>query len=294
MEEKTFKIGLGGYKILQAPNMTKTQMMSYLVTTPNGELVVIVGGWREDSEYLAEKIHELGSVVSLWIITHMHHDHYLALVDILEKPDLKGITIKKLCYNFPPSDWVYNAEPQFTENNKIIYDLLPEFESITQILHEGDKIEVDGMIIDILKDPSDYNDYDPAYTGGSTVNDTSIVFKLIFPTGKTALFLGDLGFRAGQRLAERFGDELKSDIVQMAHHGQNGAGEDVYKLIKPDLCMWTAPMWLYENNMWHYDNEEFENKFNSHHFKTVTVRGWMDKLGVKMHAVEGEGPAWVE
>ena len=171
-------------------------------------------------------------------------------------------------------------------------DLLLNYKHITQIIEEDEKHTVDGVVIDIMKVPTDYNDYDPAYKGGSTVNDTSVVFKLKFPNGQTALFLGDLGFRAGQKLAEQYGEELKSDIVQMAHHGQNGAGEDVYKLISPELCMWTAPMWLYENNMWYYD-EKFENRFNSHHFKTVTVRGWMDKLGVTMHAVEGEGPAWI-
>lgn len=278
--------------MLQAPNMTKVQMMSYLITTPNNKLIVIDGGMSGDAQYLTKKIHEFGSVVSMWIITHMHHDHYQALVEILKQPDMNGITIEKLCYNFPPSQWVYEAEPQFAEANKIFYDMLPQFESISHTVKEGDRFDIDGLIIDIMKDPSDYNDYDPAYKDGSTVNDTSIVFKLVFPNGKTALFLGDLGFRAGQKLAERFKEKLKSDIVQMAHHGQNGAGEDVYKLVRPKLCLWTAPMWLYENNMWHYD-EKLENKFDSHHFKTVTVRQWMDKLGVTMHAVEGEGPAWI-
>lgn len=294
MEEKTFKIGLGGYKILQAPNMTKTQMMSYLIITPGGELVVIDGGLRKDAEYLTGKIHELGSVVSLWIITHVHSDHYYALTEILEQPDRKGIVIKKLCYNFPPEKWILDAEPQYADDNRVFFNVLPLVEDITHIVEEKEILNIDGMIIDIMKVPNDYGDYDPSFADGSTVNDTSVVFKLIFPTGKTALFLGDLGFRAGQKLAERFGDELKSDIVQMAHHGQNGAGEDVYKLVRPDLCMWTAPLWLYENNMWYYNNIEFENEFDSHHFKTVTVRKWMDKLGVKMHAVEGEGPAWVE
>lgn len=292
MKENLFKIGLGGYKILQAPNMTKTQMMSYLITTPNGKLIVIDGGLRGDSGYLLEKIHEFGSVVSLWIITHMHYDHYNAFVDIVEKPDMNGITIEKLCYHFPPAEWVYNAEPRFNEENKIMYGLLPVFEDISHVLQENEQIEVDGLLIDILKVPTDYNDYDPGYEGGSTVNDTCVVFKLIFPNGKNALFLGDLGFRAGEKLAERFKERLRSDIVQMAHHGQNGAGEEVYKLVKPKLCMWTAPKWLYDNNMWHYD-KRFKNEFDSHHFKTVKVRRWMDKLGVKMHAVEGEGPALI-
>ncbi|MCK5811635.1 MAG: MBL fold metallo-hydrolase [Clostridiales bacterium] len=288
MKENIYEIGLGGYTIYQAPNMTRTQMMSYLITTPNNKLIVIDGGLRGDAAYLTEKIHEFGSVVSMWIITHMHYDHYNALVEILEHPNMNDITIEKLCYNFPPEEWVSKAEPRFIEKNKMLYDFLPKLLDITQILEENDKYDIDGVIVDILKVPNDYNDYDPSYKGGSTVNDTSIVFKLLFPNGKTALYLGDLGFRAGEKLAKRYKEKLKSDIVQMAHHGQNGAGEDVYKLIKPTLCMWTAPLWLYDNNMGHIDKDAI-NRFDSHHFKTVTVRRWMDKLGVTMHAIEGEG-----
>jgi len=290
MKENIIRIGLDGYMILQAPNMTKTQMMSYLITTPNGKLVVIDGGLRGDADYLTEKIHEFGSVVSHWIITHVHSDHYYALLEIAESPHLRGIVIEKLCYNFPPKEWIYEAEPQYEKDNRVFFDVLPQFKNIAYILEEGEKINVDGMIIDIMKIPDDYMDYDPGYTGGSTVNDTCVVFRIIFPNGKKALFLGDLGYRAGQKLAERFGKVLQSEIVQMAHHGQNGAGEDVYKLVKPEVCMWTAPMWLYDNNLWHRDKRR-KNHFDSHHFKTVEVRRWMEKLGVRHHAVEGMGPA---
>ncbi|MBN1624225.1 MAG: MBL fold metallo-hydrolase [Clostridia bacterium] len=290
MNEQLFDIGLGGYTIIQAPNMTKTQMMSYLIITPNGKLVVIDGGLRGDSKYLTEKIHEYGSVVSYWIITHVHSDHYFALVDIAQNGDMRDITVEKLCYNFPPAEWIYEAEPQYADDNRVFFDVLPRFDDIAMILNEGDKINVDGMIIDIMKVPDDYLDFDPGYTGGSTVNDTCVVFKVLFPNGKDALFLGDLGFRAGQKLAERFGNQLKSDIVQMAHHGQNGAGEEVYKLVKPKICMWTAPMWLYDNNLWYRDKRR-KNEFNSHNFKTVEVRNWMEKLGVKHHAIEGMGAA---
>ena len=291
-EEKIFEFGLGGYKILQAPNMTVSQMMSYLVITPNKKVIVIDGGMPGDATYLTEKIHEAGSVVSLWIITHVHRDHYGALVEILQQPDMNGITIEKLCYHFPPAEWIYQSEPQTLPHSKIFLEMLPKYLHITQIAHESDKYHIDGLVIDILKVPTDYNDYDPTYKKGSTVNDTSIAFKLIFPNGKTALFLGDLGLRAGHKLAERYKEKLKSDIVQMAHHGQNGAGEDVYNWVQPTLCMWPAPMWLYDNNRGLRDPDAV-NKFNSHHYKTVIVRGWMEKLGVKLHAVEGEGPAWI-
>jgi len=292
MNEKTLTVGLSGYRILQAPNMSPTQMMSYLITTPSGKLMVIDGGTAEDAPYLIETIHRLGSEVSLWIVTHMHYDHYQALGEILKQPDTCGITIKRLLYQFPPAQWVHNAEPHFLEVNSAFYALLPPYESITQIAREGDVYELDGMTIEILKDPSDYADYDPAYQGGSTVNDTSIVFKVCFPNKKSVLFLGDLGLRAGHRLADSCKERLKSDIVQMAHHGQNGAGEDVYRLVQPKLCMWTAPMWLYDNNPGLRD-ESRENRFDSGPFKTLIVRRWMDELGVTLHAVEGEGPVWI-
>ena len=291
--DKVIDVGLGGYTMLQAPNKTKRQMMSYVVTTPNGKLVVIDGGTRGDAGYLIDKIHEHGSKVDLWIITHVHSDHYDALVEITESGELEDITIGKLCYNFPPSEWIYESEPQYREDNEVFLNMLPMFQDITYILSEGEDIDIDGMVIRIMKVPDDYEDYDPSYSGGSTVNDSCVVFKLIFPNGKTALFLGDLGFRAGQKLADRFGNELRSDIVQMAHHGQNGAGEDVYKLVRPEVCLWTAPMWLYDNNMWYYDPSSHKNEFDSHYFKTVEVRRWMEKLGVTKHAVEGEGPALI-
>ena len=290
MKKKIFKIGLDGYKIIQAPSITNIQMMSYLIVTPNNKLIVIDGGYREDAEYLTDKIKEFGSVVHMWIITHMHYDHYNALVEILEQHDLMGIKIDKLYFNFPPKEWVNNAEPHFLKYNTNFYNLLESYNKTTHIVQEGDIYSIDGILLEIIKVPNDYADYDPEYAEGSTVNDTSLVFKMTFPNGKTALFLGDLGFRAGQKLANRFKDKLRSDIVQMAHHGQNGVGEDVYKYVKPMLCMWTAPMWLYDNNLGLRD-EKHENKFNSHVYKTVTVRGWMDRLNVKMHAVEGEGEA---
>jgi len=293
MKEKKFNIGLGGYTIYQAPNTTTTQMMSYLITTPNNKLIIIDGGLREDTEYLTKKIHELGSTVDMWIITHMHYDHYGAFVEILEKPNRNNITIKKVYYNFPPAKWVNMAEPRFLEKNKALYDFLPKLEDITQVLKEKDKYNIDGLIVDIIKVPDDYEQYYPPYGSGSPVNDTSIAFKILFPNGKSALFLGDLGFMAGQKLAKKYKEKLKSDIVQMAHHGQNGAGEDLYKFVKPIICMWTAPMWLYDNNIGLFDKNEL-NKFDSHHFKTVIVRGWMEKLGVKMHAIEGEGLAIIK
>ena len=274
---KTLDIGLGGYSILQAPNMTNIQMMSYIIRTPNGKNIVIDGGRPGDAKYLRKKIGEYGNHVDMWLITHCHDDHFCALMEILK--DQQDMTIEKIYYNFPTRDWLNKIEP-IDVNNEFI-DIIESRSDLFFVVKQYDELEIDGINISVLNDPLALTK--ETDTKGIGINDTSVVFRFTFPNKKTALFLGDLGLRAGDLLEEEYGDELKSDIVQMAHHGQDGAGENVYKRIRPEVCMWTAPMWLWNNDT--------GKGFNTHTFKTVIVRGWMEKLGVKLHAIEGEGPA---
>lgn len=35
---------------------------------------------------------------------------------------------------------------------------------------------------------------------------------------------------------------LKCDIVQVAHHGQNGVGYEVYKALRPSVALWPTPV----------------------------------------------------
>lgn len=279
---KTIETGLGGFTILQAPNMTQRQMMSYVLTSPSGKVLVVDGGNTGDADYLRQEIWVRGGHVDLWLLTHCHDDHYSALLEIMNNPH--GVTVEQVCYHFPPQSWVDCVEPLRKPKNDQIYAFLEQHRIFCPLIFEGDILDFDGMKIEVLNDPLVFQQFsEPSPNNGPSVNDTSLVYRFTFPNGKTALFLGDLGLRAGNLLAKRYGEALKSDIVQMAHHGQDGVGENVYQLIRPKVCMWAAPMWLYNN-----DRGE---GFNTHHYKTVQVRGWMEALGIRHHAIEGEGPA---
>ena len=274
---KVIDYGLGGYEILQLPNSTDVQMMGYLIKTPEG-LVAIDGGNPGDTPLLRDLIRENGGHVILWLLTHCHDDHYSAPAEIFADPD--GITVDRVCYHFPPYEWLHATEP--AEPLDLIFDRIREKPELFCVVEAGEVLHAGGLEIKVLNDPMRFEEYSaPSPNKGSSINDTSLVFRILFPNGKIALFLGDLGLRAGNILAEDFGPYLKSDIVQMAHHGQNGADENVYRLIRPDVCLWTAPTWLYNNDR--------GDGFNTAIYKTVTVRGWMEKLGVTLHAVEGEG-----
>jgi competence protein ComEC len=60
-------------------------------------------------------------------------------------------------------------------------------------------------------------------TSGADINNDSLVFQLIYEPASdvkvTALFPGDIQREQGEMLVNQFGDELKSDIVKVPHHG---------------------------------------------------------------------------
>ena len=119
------------------------------------------------------------------------------------------------------------------------------------------------------------------------INNTSVVFMLTLG-GKKMLFLGDAEPEEGARLLALYKgtDKLKADYVQMAHHGQGGVERDVYEEISPTACFWCTPDWLWNNDA--------GGGFNTHTWKTVIVRGWMEELGVKEHYVLMDGTQKVE
>ena len=86
--------------------------------------------------------------------------------------------------------------------------------------------------------------------------------------GKKIMFLGDMGADVGNMfLNDHAGEDLKVDMVQMAHHGQAGVGKNFYQALMPTTCLWFAPSWLYEN---------YSGKY-----RTNETRSWMSELGVK-------------
>ena len=95
------------------------------------------------------------------------------------------------------------------------------------------------------------------------------------------MVLGDTGVNLSKKLLDTQKEKLKSDIVQMSHHGQNGATKELYSQIQPQICMWPTPEWLWKN-----DSGTGED---SGTWKTKATRKWMEELNVKENYVEKDG-----
>ena len=84
-------------------------------------------------------------------------------------------------------------------------------------------------------------------------NEISLVLR-VFIEGQSILFCADAYFKAS-RLEERYGNYLKSDILQVTHHGFNGGSNEGYSLVAPKVCLVPVSEELFYGYMGYYRDE---------------------------------------
>lgn len=275
---------------------TSEFMMSFVIVTEKNNVIVVDGGRKEDIPLLREYVG--GRKIVAWILTHPHSDHISGFVSEMERNRCKDFDIEAVYYNFPD----YNAligKTDVPDRNYFLTELnesLPEFMKIEpflgekqRIVKQGDVVEIDELRIEFI-----YTGHDGLYA--NLMNDYSLVFKIEGPE-KSVLFLGDLGPDGGDVLFRESRDKLKTDLVQMAHHGHMNVSMEVYEAIRPEACLWCAPLWLYnEPELPDYlsDGEKLRKMGRIRLYGTGLTRRWMDSLGVKRHYVTGNGTQEIE
>lgn len=236
----------------------------YVVRTKNDKLILVDGGRDIDSETVLEYIKKFGNgKVDYWFITHPHYDHVGALVEILKKED---VVIENLCYSFNSKEWYEKYDKRGFETEEKIINELDNKKIINKIeCQKNQTIDIDNVSCKILRIAN------PDVIDSDNGNDSSMVFKITAKdVNKSMLFLGDAYIYTSKELLEN-PEELKADAVQMAHHGQNGVTKEVYENIKPEICFFSAPEWLYNNDM--------GLGVDSGTWQSITVRKWMEEMG---------------
>ena len=259
-------------ELTQLKDNSANQMMGYIIKTSTGKVIVVDGGNDADEPNLVEHIKALGNKVDVWFITHPHGDHASAIIRVIEETD---IPIEKIYYTMNDLEWYKTYAEERAWEAERFYNALKN-ERIKDNIEEvklNQIINIDFIKCEILgvKNPEITN---------NAFNNSSMVIKMNLEKS-SILFLGDTGEESGDKLLNTQKDKLKSDIVQVAHHGQRGAKESLYQEIKPTICLWPTPKWL-------WDNDNGGGK-DSGQWKTLETRAWMEKLGVKKNIVEKDG-----
>ena len=255
--------------------MSPSQMMSYVIETGDGSIVVIDGGYWGDATYLWEYLKKLGGetpTVKAWFMTHAHTDHFTALDSMITSNRLPKI--EALYLNFCSEEFQRKTSPNQAVYTASFMEHVKEAGLPLKIINEGDVITIDDVVFKII------------YFAGENItanqpNNDSTVIRME-ACGQSVLFSGDIGVEASDEMLSRLDSALiKADIVQMAHHGQSGADEKFYKAVNPKACLWPTPAWLWNNDL--------GDGFNTSMFTTVETRKWMKKLGVKHHIITKDG-----
>lgn len=220
----------------------------YTISNPKQGLIVVDGGWVEDADYVREVIASLGNKVDAWILTHPHQDHIGAFNAIY--PDTQDIEIGNI-YT------VDMAAPDVCKK-RASWDSIDTYNDFLSLnvadlkyVHSGDVLNICGLEFDIF---SAYDDYVKELSK-DYLNDGSMMFKVKGPS-QSFLFCADVGHAVSDYLLDKWGDELKTDYLQMGHHGFGGLEDSFYKKVQPQIAFFDAPDWLMYDETGKYDNPE--------------------------------------
>ncbi len=260
-------------------NATHHYMQSHIIRESGGKILVIDGGTAGDARYLLHRLKEISGQevphIAGWFFTHPHSDHMDCFFEVMNELS-DEIEFDKIYCNFPPADYFDIDSPQSTVET--FQSLLPRFAEKLVIVQAGDVINIGSCSFEVLQTP------DLTLTQNRGANDASVVIRLHLGS-KTIMILGDLGLDGGQRLFKTYGNQLKSDLCQVSHHGQRGCGREVYAAIAPTGCIWTAPDWLWDKK---------KNEFNFTVNQIKVEWDWMQELGVRDHYVPHSGDVCIE
>ncbi len=224
--------------------------MGYLIRLEDGTFVVIDGG--KGFDYNAELLYNTmleqkpdgidDIVISAWIVTHGHGDHCGVFCKFAANYAEK-VTVKMLVGNDAP-DLVYQSCLDGFVRHFNFAATSERFDGCVYMkAHTGQQFRLPGVTLTVLYT---HEDIFPAMM--RSYNDTSLVVDVTVK-GKVAkkpvkrgqtrfVFLADVHPDGAQRLMDMYGEKMRCDVMQIAHHGIGCYHTELYKLCSPRIAYW--------------------------------------------------------
>ena len=242
---------------LVSPRITQIKLedygMSYVIRLSDGRFIVIDGG-RElepDRDRLFECLKDGANaqtpVVAAWIMSHPHSDHFHCFIPFMDMY-ADEVVIEKFLFNFPERDDIEHY-PVLIKNPKrreklfedttpytnipLMYERIAKTGAPVYMTHTGQRYVIGDAKCEILASMDD------TLHNSDNINSSSLVIRMELG-GQVILWASDASFEHA-RLPERYGSYLKSDILQVPHHGfGNGSHRkqiEGFEHIKPSVCL---------------------------------------------------------
>ena len=225
--------------------------MSYIITLEDGRYIIIDGGYNKNKgtndhkiiyNYLKDnnKRKDGKIVIAAWIFTHDHSDHHGVFTpfcqDYSSKVELQYYIQNfgdKSNYKQQPSGWLNDGIP-----NTLIAEYFKDAKKI--VPHTGQKITFCNTTFEIISTQESHVPNKIEW-----VNDASIILRMN-SNGVKTLFLADAEAQTTKLLLNMYGSTLKSDIMQIAHHGYSGGSTTLYQNVDPSWTLWPTNQTCFE------------------------------------------------
>lgn len=239
--------------------------LGMIAALADGSFLIIDGGWGRDAANLIgylESRTPAGKkpVVSTWLITHSHEDHYGNFREVMTNY-ADRLEIKNMIFGAPP-------EAMFSRGKYLDRFLLEGAPAIVEQYNipwtyptVGQVVTLPGVTLEILYTAESYY---PHHFGDD--NNASTVSMLTFHqyNDTKVLASGDLSDNSLNYLAMLHAADLKCDILQVPHHGCSGGTKLFFDASDPRVALFSTA----------------EDKYQE---RIATNRAWNRYLLTKLH-----------
>lgn len=222
----------------------------YIFLLPDGRLIIQDGGGKYSAkpDYIYEAIQQIAPdpynvVIAAWVISHPHGDHQNGFTEFVDNHgDDPYITLERIITNYISRDmYQYVRDDGAKETNGAAVDrlrqIVKEVYPNTQFVkaHTGQVFNFGSASMEIIYTVEDYL---PAEKF-NYVNSSSLVIRVTVED-TSVMLLADTTHASGQIIEDMFGSHLKSDMVQLAHHGMAPSNASLYRCIQAEVLIWPS------------------------------------------------------
>ena len=214
--------------------------MGMVVTLADGRFLIYDGGYPTETDRLMNYLVEQTPrgekpIIAAWVLTHSHGDHYLCVLDFLKHCPERA-TVERFLFCAPP---VLNARGK-SWDDPFLAERLPALAAEKEIPcfspYQGQMLSFPGIQMEILETVDDLFPYLATDSNLASLA-TRLFFKI--PEGeKSVLIPGDLMGSALNRMVHLYGNHLKSDALQVPHHGCSGGTKEFYDSVNPEIVIY--------------------------------------------------------
>jgi beta-lactamase superfamily II metal-dependent hydrolase len=227
--------------------------MCYITQCSDGSFFIIDSA-HMDSVNDHQRLHDLlrrltpqGKEITIsgWFFSHAHQDHIVMFMEFI-KAGFNDYKIECLYYNFPALTIPGSEKWKETDKQTIReFDaLIEEHKELPVIkLHTGQRFFIRNLEFEVL---ATHEDIYPGYL--ARFNDSSTILLMTVEGCKT-LFLGDANVAECTIVVSRYGSYVKSDIVQVAHHGYNASNVGIYFCADPKVALYSTKQNKFDENL---------------------------------------------